>query len=111
MSRLPARIEVSSLIRRAEIAGGSGTVLASGDRDSGALVLLIASRGVHAACLERQLSPTGYAWQITGPPAGADSQAVAEWAQKRRKFDADCWLLDLDIPSTERFIAETISIG
>ena len=45
--RLPARLEASSLVRRAEIDGGFGMVVARGDDDRGALVLLIANRGVH----------------------------------------------------------------
>ena len=110
--RLPAHLEASSLIRRAQQEGGFATVIARGDRDSGALVLLIASRGIHAACLERQLgSGGGYAWQRVGPAAGVADSDVQQWAKNRRKFDPDCWLIELDVPSTERFIAETTSIG
>ena len=111
-ARLPAGLEASSLLRRAESAGGFGMVLARGDPDRGALILLIAERGAHVACLERQLAPGGqYAWASLGPAAGASPAEVADWTQKRRKFDADCWLIELDIPRSERFIAETTSIG
>ena len=40
--RLPARLEASSLVRRAEAEGGFGMIIARGDPDRGALVLLIA---------------------------------------------------------------------
>ncbi len=110
--RLPAHLEASSLLRRAESAGGFGTVMAKGDRDRGALILLIAHRGVHVACLERGLNAAGsYAWQIVGPVSGANPMELSEWTQKRRKFDADSWLIELDVPQPERFIAETTSIG
>ena len=110
--RLPAQLEASSLLRRAEGEGGSGMILARGDADRGALVLLIMHRGTHVTCLERQLGPSGdYAWARVGPAVGASESDVSEWAQKRRRFDSDLWLIELDIPSPERFIAETTAIG
>jgi hypothetical protein len=110
--RLPARLEASSLVRRAEAEGGFGMVIARGDPDRGALVLLIASRGAHVACLERGIGANGaYAWQIVGPAAGADANIVRDWSQKRRRFDPDLWLIELDVALPERFIAETTAIG
>jgi hypothetical protein len=110
--RLPAQLEASSLVRRAEIAGGFGMVIARGDPDRGSIVLLIADRGEHVGCLERQLSASGrYAWESVGPPAGAAPAEVADWSQKRRRFDPDIWLIELDVPRSERFIAETTAIG
>jgi len=111
-ARLPAHLEASSLLRRAEAAGGFATVIAKGDRDSGALLLLIASRGVHFACLERGLGASGrYDWRTVGPAAGAEATELSAWCAERRNFDRDSWLIELDIPSAERFIAETTRIG
>ena len=111
-SRLPARLEASSLVRRAEAEGGSGMILARGDPDRGALVLLIAHRGTHVACLERGIGDGGaYSWQTVGPKAGAGDDELRDWSQKRRRFDPDLWLIELDVPLPERFIAETSSIG
>jgi hypothetical protein len=110
--RLPAQLEASSLVRRAEIAGGFGMVIARGDPDRGSIVLLIADRGEHVGCLERQLGASGrYAWESVGPAAGAAPAEVADWSQKRRRFDPDIWLIELDVPRSERFIAETTAIG
>ena len=111
-ARLPAKLEASSLVRRAEVEGGFGMILARGDPDRGSLILLFAERGVHVACLERGLDATGaYNWRKTGPAAGATPAQVRDWSQQRRSFDPDSWLIELDIPRSERFIAETISIG
>jgi hypothetical protein len=110
--RLPAHVEVTGYLRRAEQEGGFGTVLKKGDADRGALILMIGNRGAHVACLERMLSPDGgYRWQKVGPKAGDGTETIAEWSQKRVSFDSDLWLIELDIPSAERFIAETTSIG
>ena len=111
-ARLPAKLEASSLVRRAEVEGGFGMIVARGDPDRGALILLFAERGIHVACLERGLGANGtYAWQRTGPEAGATPEEVRNWSEKRRQFDPDSWLIELDVPRSERFIAETTSIG
>ncbi len=110
--RLPAKLEASSLLRRAEVEGGFGMIIAGGDPDRGALILLVAQRGAHFACLERGLGASGaYAWQMVGPGVGANDRAVRDWSQKRRSNDPDLWLIELDVALPERFIAETIAIG
>ena len=87
-------------------------IVAKGDADRGVLLLLIASRGRHISCLERDLGAGGtYAWQPVGPVAGATNAELSSWCAKRRSFDADTWLIELDVPLPERFIAETIAIG
>jgi hypothetical protein len=106
--RLPAHLEAAALIRRAEAEGGFGTVIKRGDADRGALILLIACRGEHQACLERTLGSDGnYGWQRSGPDLGADRQTLAEWSQKRVRFDEDSWLIELDVADPQRFIVET----
>ena len=100
------------MLRRAEAEGGFGTIVRKGDADRGALLLLIADRGEHRACLERTLDPDGiYRWQRVGPEAGSNPAKLADWSQKRVSFDSDLWLIELDIPSSERFIAETTAKG
>ena len=110
--RLPAHIEAGALLRQAEAQGGFATILKRGDPDRGALILLIADRGKHSACLERALGTSGkYGWQRVGPPAGAEAEMLADWSQKRVRFDEDLWLIELDVPDPERFIAETTAQG
>ena len=110
--RLPAHVEAAALLRRAEAEGGFATVLNRGDPDRGALILLLSRKGEHQACLERALSPDGsYRWQQVGPGAGVDPPTLADWSQKRRRFDEDSWLIELDIADPERFIAEMTSQG
>ena len=110
--RLPAHLEATAILRRVEAQGGFGAVLKRGDADRGALILLIATRGLHQACLERALGADGrYGWQRSGPPAGSDAVTLADWSQKRIRFDEDSWLIELDIADPERFIAETATQG
>ena len=48
---------------------------------------------------------------LAGPAAAADPKSVAEFTAKRVRFDEDLWLIELDVPLPERFIAETIATG
>jgi hypothetical protein len=110
VARLPSGLEASAIIRRAESEGGFATVLHKGDPDRGALLLVITSRGRHIACLERQLAMDGRdLWNPVGPAESDGSAVLAEFLARRTRFDADLWLIELDIAPPERFIAETTS--
>lgn len=110
--RLPTAVEVAGIVRRAQASGEFAAVLRKGDADRGSLLLLVASRGRHVACLERLLGPSGtYVWQRTGPSESAGSVEIRDFLAKRARFDEDLWAVELDIADAERFIAETISAG
>jgi hypothetical protein len=83
-----------------------------GDPGRGSILLLVASRGRHIACLERVLSVEGaYAWRAVGPGDSASSTEVGEFVGRRARFDEDLWAIELDIAEPERFIAETTRLG
>ncbi|HKX92733.1 MAG TPA: DUF1491 family protein [Sphingomicrobium sp.] len=110
--RLPARLEVSALLRRIEADGGFATVLHSGDASGGSLLLIVGSRGRHVGCLERVLGPSGgYEWRSAGPAESAGADEVPAFLAKRLRFDPDLWAVELDIAEPERFIAETTRLG
>lgn len=86
-------------------------MLNRGDPERGTIILAVAERGEHRALLERRLRLNGgYGWELTGP-GSADSAAVAQYLARARRNDPDCWILELDIPSAEQFVAETTSEG
>ena len=96
---------VSSLIRLAETQGGFGAVLGKGDATAGAILLILAERGVRSRLLERLLRPDGrYAWGEAGP-AAADEADFAAWCARRRRSDPDLWLVELDIADAAGFAA------
>jgi len=111
-ARLASKIEVAGLIRKIEGEGGFGAVLRRGDPQRGALLIVVRSRGDYVASLERMLTLDGnYRWERVGPAERSDPQQVAEFVEKRIRFDEDAWVLELDIAQPERFIAETTSMG
>ena len=110
-ARLTSQIMVSALLRRAEAEGGFGAVLARGDPTAGAIMIVLAERGVRIVLLERLLQPDGrYAWQETGSGA-VDDEAFRALLERRRSYDPDLWLLALDVASAERFAAEMNAAG
>ena len=110
--RLPAHLEVASILRRAEAAGDFATVLRKGEAERGSLLLIVSSRGRHVAVLERVLSlDNGYVWRAAGPAESASSTEIADFLAKRARFDEDLWAIELDIAAPERFIAETTRLG
>lgn len=96
-ARLASGVLVSALIRRVQAEGGSGMVLAKGDAIAGAIILLLAERGVVYAARERGLMPDGSpGWIETGPPEPGDAQKLADYIERRRRSDPDIWVVELD---------------
>ena len=90
---------VSSLLRRVNGEGGHGAVLSRGDATAGAILLILADRGVTRQLVERGLSPDGsYGWVPAGPKSIDDSAALADYLDRRRRNDPDLWVVELDAP-------------
>lgn len=109
-ARLAPGIEASAFLRQAEALGGFGMILHKGDGERGTVLLSIAERGEPATCLARELGLAGYAWRRVGPEAG-ETENLRLFLEKRRRNDPDEWQIELDVPSAERFIAETSLMG
>ena len=111
-ARLASSVLVSALLRRAEAEGGNGVVLARGDPTAGAVAVLLTERGANPRLFERLLQPDGrYAWGESGQQSGEGPGELQALIDRRRRFDPDLWLIELDIASAERFAAEMNSIG
>ncbi len=83
-----------------------------GDEERGTLLLFVSRRGSHVTTLERILNLDGsYGWQRIGPAESAGSAEIADFLERRARFDEDIWAIELDIADPERFIAETTSTG
>jgi hypothetical protein len=109
--RLASSVLVSALLRRAQDEGGFGAVLAKGDATAGAIAVILAERGVRAGLLERLLQPDGsYSWQPSSRPLETDA-AFQALLDRRRRYDPDLWILELDVASAERFAAEMNAVG
>lgn len=109
--RLTSAMLVSALVRRADQNGGSAMVLAKGDAGAGGILLLTYQKGTNPRFFEPGLGPAGVPALIpAGPQDIGDEAAVTAYWQRRRGFDADLWVVELDIADAERFAAETFNL-
>ncbi|MFN2099356.1 DUF1491 family protein [Altererythrobacter sp. MF3-039] len=105
-TRLPTHLEVSGLIRAVEAAGGFATVLAKGERDAGTLAILTIERDKNARFHERMPQMDGSrTFVCTREEDPEKKQEFSEYVAKRRRQDGDLWVVELDVPDGERFIA------
>jgi hypothetical protein len=112
MARLAAGLLVNALVRRVNAAGGSAMVLAKGDAEAGAILILAVERGANPGFFERGIGPDGMPALVRSGPADlADEQAVSDYWHRRRSRDSDLWVVELDIAGAERFAAETLATG
>jgi hypothetical protein len=106
-ARLATSVLVSSLIRKAQAEGGFAALLAKGDPTAGSLLLILTERGADPRVLERVLQGSGsYSWQVVNSQISDKIGEVPDFIARRRRFDPDLWVLELDIPSADRFAAE-----
>ena len=107
--RITSRILVSALRRRVEAAGGHAMVLTKGDEISGVVLLALADRGVVSGLRERGLAPDGsYRWVVAGPEDVADPQALSAYLERRRNFDPDVWVVEIDLDEPEAWLEDFI---
>ncbi len=110
-ARLTSAMLVSALVRRADQQGGSAMVLARGDATAGGILLVTYQKGSNPRLFERGVGPQGTPALIpAGPQDIADESVVSDYWRRRRGFDRDLWVIELDIADAERFAAETMNL-
>ena len=102
--RLPSGVLVSALLRRVNDAGGFGAVLAKGDAQGGAILVIAIDRVALPRLLERGIGADGRTALIDSTPA----EDLDGYWRRRRSSDPDLWVIEVDVAAAERFAAETI---
>ena len=103
--RIPAHLEVTGLIRAVDAAGGFATVLATGERDAGTILVVCCEHGADAAAYERMPQPDGTRrWTLSRRQDPENPQEFSDYCARRKDQDRDLWIVELDIPDAERFI-------
>ena len=102
--RLASHMLVSALIRQAEAHGGFAAVLRKGDRTAGSILLVRREKGRNPALFECFPSMDGPAYwtQVTIEDTEIE-QIISDNLARRAARDPDIWILELDVPSAERF--------
>ncbi|MCX9146888.1 DUF1491 family protein [Erythrobacter sp. WG] len=104
--RLPAHLEASAIIRRAEAQGGFATVLAKGERDAGTILLVTSCHGRDAVLHERMPQLDGSRSFVATRREDAEKPwEFGEYLDRRRQQDPDSWLIEVNIADPQRFVA------
>lgn len=105
--RLSAEFLVHSLLKKVSLEGGFGAVVYKGDRISGAILVICLEKGENPRLFEKMPSLDGPStWQNIWPQDTDKQEFLSEYLTRRRGFDPDLWVIELDIPDAERLIAE-----
>jgi hypothetical protein len=105
--RLASSVLVSALLKLAARDGGFGAVLAKGDAQAGSVTVILTERGERRMVVERIVQPDGsYAWQESGNHAASNDEEFRKFLDRRRRFDPDLWIIELDTASAQRFADE-----
>lgn len=108
--RLTSAMLVSALVRRVNGAGGFATVIHHGDDRAGAILVECSDRGQSDMLLERITEFDGsIGWRSVAAATGEDPGARSERLSRRLRSDPDLWVIELDIPDAQRFVAEMTS--
>ena len=106
-ARLPAHLEVSAIIRAVEAQGGFASVIAKGEKEAGTLLILTMCRGDNAVLFERMPQLDGSRPFVAAKRENPENpQEFSEYLERRRRQDADLWLIEVNIADPERFVAE-----
>ena len=96
----PASLLVPAIVRQVQAEGGFATVLAKGSAYGSAL-LVVAREGGRLRAFEKIPHLSGEAdWRM----AAEGESEVAAFIERQRRFDADLWVLELDIAKPARFV-------
>lgn len=99
-------------MRRVQAAGGNAVLVRRGDREAGAILILLADRGETIGVVERFPRPDGrYGWELIPREKIELKQNINDYVRRRSDTDSDMWVIDLDIPQAERFAAELTATG
>lgn len=110
--RLPAHLEVSSLIRAVNADGGFAMVLSKGERDAGTIMVVLTEGGKESRAYERMPQPDGSReWQVSRRQTAENPQEFGEYLNRRGAQDPDLWIVELDIAQGERFIGLPMNPG
>jgi len=111
-ARLPAQIEASALIRRAQAEGGFAVVVKKGHETAGTLLVVLTHNGANTRAYERmpQLDGTR-AWTLSKTENPENKQDFADYLARRARQDDDLWIVELDVAQGERFIGLPGTLG
>lgn len=110
MRDLPVHLWVGALVRRAHAAGAFATVVHRGDDERGDVVVKVAHLRGKAQLYAPAFNPDGPV-EFERLPEGVDDpdeEQVDAVIAKRREFDRDLWVIEIEDREARHFLTERV---
>lgn len=110
MDRLPTRIWIEALIRRAEVAGSSAFVVQHGDDGRGDVLIKVARMdGTAAAYLPSMTLEGDRAFlNLLAQGVGPDEASVDAYMARAKARDSDLWIVEIEDKAGRTFLTEPV---
>jgi hypothetical protein len=113
MDRLPTRLWIEALIRRAEVAGASGFIVQHGDDARGDILVKVSRLNGMAAAYTPSMNMEGERifLNLAAQGIGPDERSVDEYVARARKRDSDLWVVEIEDREGRHFLTEDVEEG
>jgi hypothetical protein len=110
MDRLPSKLWVEALVRRAQIAGASVFVVQHGDDDRGDVLLKVARLDGTAAAYVPSVNLAGERvfLDLAAQGVGPDEAGVDAYLTRAGARDRDLWIIEIEDREGRSFLTEPV---
>ncbi len=108
--RLPTKVWVEALMRRAQVAGASAFVLQSGEASRGDVLIKVADlRGAaHAFVPRTSMDGERVFVDLETQGVGPEEASVDDYVRRARDRDRDLWVVEIEDPQGRHFLTEPV---
>ncbi len=108
--RLPTKVWVEALIRRAQTAGASGFVVQKGDASRGDILIKVADlQGSARAYVPRtNMQGDRVFVDLVSQSVGPDEDSVNTYMEKAMSRDRDLWVIEIEDRQLRHFLTEPV---
>lgn len=108
--RLPTRVWVDALMRRAQVAGASAFVLQRGEESRGDVLIKVAdlSGGARAYVPRTSMEGTRVFVDLQTQGVGPEEAGVDEYVGRARDRDRDLWVIEIEDREGRHFLTEPV---
>jgi hypothetical protein len=110
MDRLPSKLWIEALVRRAQLAGASAFIVQHGDDDRGDVLIKVARLNGTAAAYVPSTNLDGVRvfLNLEMQGVGPDEASVGEYVRRARERDRDLWIVEIEDREGRTFLSETV---
>ena len=108
--RLPTKLWVDALVRRAQLDGVSAFILQRGDEERGDIVLKIADLqgGARVFVPRTSMEGTRVFVDLESQNVGPDEASADAYIQRVRARDQDLWVIEIEDRDARHFLTEPV---